>query len=60
MKPIGASGFQVASLMPKMQGWFDITISTLGGGNLMNLASSSMCWCQFMVLLESALLHVRA
>ena len=60
VKPIwGAPGFQVSSLVPKMQGWVDIIVSTLGGENLMNLVSSSMCLCYFMVLLKSALVHIR-
>ena len=37
-----------------------ITILTLGGGNLKNLALTRKCWCQFMDLLESVLTHTRA
>ena len=37
-----------------------ITVLTLGGGNLKNLASTWKCWCQFVVLLESVLMHTRA
>ena len=44
---------------PGFQGWVDITILTLGDGNLINLVSSSICWCQYIVLLKSALTHVR-